>query len=71
MVNLMVYADDVNLLGGSESTIKENAECLIVSRKETGLEVNTDISKYMFMSQNQNGRRSHNTNNDKRSFEMV
>jgi len=33
---LMVYADDVNILGGSEHTIKENAETLVVGSKETG-----------------------------------
>ena len=28
---LLVYADDFNILGGSEQTIKENAEALIVA----------------------------------------
>ena len=36
---LMVYADDVNILGGSEITIKENAETLLLVCKEIGLEV--------------------------------
>jgi hypothetical protein len=39
---LLVYADDVNIMGGSEHTIKETAEALVVARKETGLEVNAD-----------------------------
>jgi len=39
---LLVYADDVNILGGSVHTVKKNAEALIVARKETGLEVNAD-----------------------------
>ena len=51
---LLVYADDVNILGGSVHTIKENAEALIVSSKETGLEVNADKTKYIIMSQDQN-----------------
>ena len=38
----LVYADDVNMLGGRELTIKENAEALVVATKETGLEVNAD-----------------------------
>ena len=39
---LLVYADDVNMLGGSVHTIKENAEALVVANKEFGLEVNAD-----------------------------
>ena len=39
---LLVYADDVNVLGGSLHTVKENAEALIVASKENGLEVNAD-----------------------------
>jgi hypothetical protein len=34
---LLVYADDVNILGGSGHTIKENAEALLVTSKEIGL----------------------------------
>ena len=47
---LMVYADDVNILGGIIHTVKENAETLKVASKETGLDVNGDKSKYMVMS---------------------
>ena len=36
----LAYADDVNILGGSIHTLKENAEALVVASKETGLEVN-------------------------------
>jgi hypothetical protein len=38
----MAYADDVNILGGSIHTVKENAECLVPVTKEIGLEVNAD-----------------------------
>jgi hypothetical protein len=34
---LLIYADDVNILGGSVIIIKENAEALVVASKETGL----------------------------------
>jgi hypothetical protein len=51
---LLVYADDVNIVGGSVHTIKENAEALVVANKEIGLEINVDKTKYMVMSQDQN-----------------
>jgi hypothetical protein len=36
---LLAYADDVNILGGSVHTVRENA-ALAVATKEIGLEVN-------------------------------
>ena len=39
---LLVYADDVNILDGSVHTIKKNAVTSIVVSKEIGLEVNAD-----------------------------
>ena len=50
---LMVYADNVNMVGGSVHTIKENAEALVLTNKENGLEVNADETKYIVMSQDQ------------------
>jgi len=50
----LVYADDVNILCGSVHTVKENTETLIVASKDNGLEVNTDKTKYMVMSRDQN-----------------
>ena len=47
---LLVYADDVNILGKSIHTVKENAEALVVATKEIGLEVNAYKTKYMVMS---------------------
>jgi hypothetical protein len=43
---LLVYADDVKMLGGTVHTVKENAESLVVASNETGLEVNANITKY-------------------------
>ena len=50
MHQLLAYADDVNIMGGSACTVKENAEALLVATKEIGLEVNADKTKYMVMS---------------------
>ena len=51
---LLIYADGVNILGGSVHTIKKNTEALLVHSKEIGLEVSADKTKYMVMSQDQN-----------------
>jgi len=44
---LMVYADDVNIMGRSIPTIGKNTEALVVARKGIGPEVNDDKTKYM------------------------
>jgi hypothetical protein len=36
---LMVYADDVNILGGSVHTITKNTEAIVVARKEMRLDI--------------------------------
>jgi len=51
---LLVYADDINILGGSIYTIKENKEALVVASKEIRLDVNDDKTKYLVMSRDQN-----------------
>jgi len=35
----LAYADDVNILGGSIHTLKENAEALVAAAREIGLDV--------------------------------
>ena len=69
--HLLAYADDVNILGGSEHTVKENAEALVVATKEIGIEVNADKTKYMIMSRDQNAGRSHSMKIDNSSTERV
>ena len=39
---LLVYADDVNIVGGSIHTLIKNPYSLVVSSKETGLVENAD-----------------------------
>jgi hypothetical protein len=46
---LLVYADDVNLLGDDIDTIKRNTETLIDACEEDGLEVNTEKSKFVYV----------------------
>jgi hypothetical protein len=46
---VLVYTEDVNILGGSITTRKKNTEALVVASKETGLEVNVDKTKYLVM----------------------
>ena len=66
---LQVYADDVNVLGGSVRTVKENAEVLVVASKEIGLQVNADETEYMVMSRDQNAGRIHSMKTDNISSE--
>ena len=53
---LLPYADDVNILGGSVDNLKKNTEALVAATKETGLDVNVHKTKYMTVSRDQKGR---------------
>jgi hypothetical protein len=68
---LLAYVDDVNILGGSAHTVKENAEALVVATKEIELEVNADKTKYMIMSRDQNAGRSYSMKIDTSYIESV
>ena len=68
---LLTYANDVNILGGSVHMVKENAEALVVATKEIGLELNADKTKHMIMSRDQNARRSHSMKIYNSSIERV
>ncbi|KAJ4428965.1 hypothetical protein ANN_25961, partial [Periplaneta americana] len=49
---LLVYADDMNMLGENPQMIRENAEILVEASKAIGLEVNPEKTKYMSRDQN-------------------
>jgi hypothetical protein len=51
---LLVYADDVNILGDDMDSIKKNRQTLADARKEIDLYVNTEKTKYMSLSRHQN-----------------
>jgi hypothetical protein len=68
---LLVYADEVNILDRSIQIIKESTDALVVNNKENGPEVNADKSKYIVMSRNQNEGQGHDMKIDNSSFERV
>jgi hypothetical protein len=51
---LLVCADDINLLGDNINIIKENAETLSGAIGDVGLEINIEKTKYMIMSHHSN-----------------
>ena len=62
-LELLAYADRVNVLGESVHTVKKNAEALVVTGEETGLvEVNA-------VSCGQNAGQNHNIKTDEKFFE--
>jgi hypothetical protein len=68
---LLVYADDVNLLGDNIDTTKEDTETLIDASNEVDLEVNAETPKYMLKYRHQNAGQNHNIKVANRSFENV
>jgi hypothetical protein len=68
---LLVYPDDVNLLGDYTDTMKKNKETSIDASKEFGLEVNAEKTKYMLLSHHQNSGQNHHIKIANRCFENV
>jgi hypothetical protein len=61
----------VSLLEDNIHTIKKNTESLIDSSKEVGPEVNTEKTKYMFLSRHQNAGQNHDIKIANRCFKNV
>jgi hypothetical protein len=68
---LLVYADDVNILGGSIRTVRKNTQALAIASKGTGLEENGQKTKYMVMSRDQNAGQNNNVQIANKSLQMV
>jgi hypothetical protein len=68
---LLVYAEDVNLLGDSIDNIKKNTETLTDTSKEVDLIVNAEKTKCMLMSHHQNAGKNNFIKIANRSFGNV
>jgi hypothetical protein len=68
---LLVYVDDVCLLGSNKDITKKNTETVFGASKEVCLAVNAEKAKYMLMSYHQNAVHYHNIKIANRSFGNV
>jgi hypothetical protein len=57
---LLVSADDVNLLGDNTEIIKKNTETLMHTSKDVGVEVNAEKDEYILLSRHQNAGQNYN-----------
>jgi hypothetical protein len=68
---LLVYVDDVNLLGDSINTIKDNTESFLEVNRDVSLEMNAEKTKYMIISHHPNSGQNQNIRIAKESLEKV
>jgi hypothetical protein len=69
--HLLVYADNVKLLGSSINTIKRNTETLVEANRDIDLEINAEETKCMIMSRCLNSGQNQNIRISNESFENV
>jgi hypothetical protein len=68
---LLIYADNANLLTANTDTIKKNTEPLIDASAKVGPEVNAEKTKYMLLPHHQYAGQNHDIKIANRSFENV
>jgi hypothetical protein len=64
------HGDDVNLLRNSINTIKQNTKTLLEARRDVGLQINAEKTKYMIMTHHPNSGQNQNMITNE-SFENV
>jgi hypothetical protein len=68
---LLVCAENVNILGGSIHTVRKSTEAVLIGSKGTGLEVIAKKIKYMVVSQEQNAGQTINIQRGNKSSETA
>jgi hypothetical protein len=68
---LLVYVDNVNIVGENKSTLKKNKEALLQASKEASLEINAEKPTSMFMPHHQNEGQNHSLMTANKPFKNV
>jgi hypothetical protein len=66
---LLLYADDVNMLSEKINTIKKNTGAVLCGNMQVGLGVDTQRTKYTFMPRHRKAEQSHSLLTADKSFE--